>query len=685
MMTAIEACWFAAAAGTKGDFRAETRSSRSNFSRRGASIPLFAESPGIRKMRIRKSNNLTGKQMFARCLTIAIALFAHACTTAAIADDDNTKPEFPRAISGRVTDSDGQPLAGALVEWGYFSDGPQDRESVETDAEGRYRLETSNVGRDYRLGVSHSGFAPTFRDGIIPGPAAEPTTLDFQLSPGTDITLRITDRSGNPIPGLDVTPQTPSNGIWSSFSSPVQPTLLPGAPRIVTTDEEGRVLLLDLPAKPTERRKSTLPDGTPNPWNWLCIQLHDGTKSGHRFQIKEAQIIESNSIEHAMSDWAIPGFDERQDGIVRGRVVDRETGEPVTDYQVIVRGSRHPQNVTSDDGRFVSGEARRNGREYQTRIYAGGYAVGLARITAESPDKAVEQTIELERHPSLQGRLLDATTGKPLPDVEILTGAAQADRMNYVEWSDLQRYADGYHALENVLCVTTDEEGRFTVPEEPERPTTLIILTSGYERRVIPPWKRPETIDGVLHVALQPAASVTAIALRETQLGAQANGIAISFESDDGFRHMYHSVPLDESGEIHFDSLAAGEYRLTLFLNLRNFGYPCYSRSFTLEPGEHREVTLGDMPGTIRLHGRAGPLSIVRVWPTFPAEISNFVVQADVDGRFELRDLFPGEYTVSIDNSSAARGYHGSGRSQTIQLREDMELLLAGPPRGPLD
>ena len=42
-------------------------------------------------------------------------------------------------------------------------------------------------------------------DAIIPGPADEPTSLDFQLSPGSSITLHITDPAGNPVTGLDVT------------------------------------------------------------------------------------------------------------------------------------------------------------------------------------------------------------------------------------------------------------------------------------------------------------------------------------------------------------------------------------------------------------------------------------------------------------------------------------------------
>ena len=192
---------------------------------------------------------------------LAIALLVLVPGVAAIADDAVNRLESLRVITGQVTDTDGEPLAGAVVEWGYFSDGPEQREFVEADADGKYRLETANVGRDFRIGVSHPGFASSYNDSIIPGPADEPAEFDFQLSPGSSIELRITSPAGNPVSGLDVSPRTPSNGFFSSFSSPVPATPLPGQDRAATTDDDGRVTLVDLPDRPVELRNATLPDG----------------------------------------------------------------------------------------------------------------------------------------------------------------------------------------------------------------------------------------------------------------------------------------------------------------------------------------------------------------------------------------------------------------------------------------
>ena len=73
-----------------------------------------------------------------------------------------------RVFQGVVTDSNGNPVHGAAVEWGHYLDARIRREMVRTDEEGNYWLETSKVGPDYRLGVSAIGFAPRWRDGLVP-------------------------------------------------------------------------------------------------------------------------------------------------------------------------------------------------------------------------------------------------------------------------------------------------------------------------------------------------------------------------------------------------------------------------------------------------------------------------------------------------------------------------------------
>ena len=103
---------------------------------------------------------------------------------ACLAEDAVKNPKYPRVIVGKVKDVEGKPIKGARVEYGYFSAKAADREFVLTDADGLYRLEMNQAGRDFRVGVSAIGYAPHYVDRIVPGPADRPTEHSVKLNPG---------------------------------------------------------------------------------------------------------------------------------------------------------------------------------------------------------------------------------------------------------------------------------------------------------------------------------------------------------------------------------------------------------------------------------------------------------------------------------------------------------------------
>jgi hypothetical protein len=133
-------------------------------------------------------------------------------------------------LEGRVTNSDGEPIKGASVEWGYFLAQRDSREIFRTDADGKYRVETTKVGPDYRLGVSAIGYAPSWRDGLIPQlrESATPLTVDFKLSAPITLRGKVFDEAGEPIEGARVVAQSPTSGFYSSFSSPTPSYPFPG-------------------------------------------------------------------------------------------------------------------------------------------------------------------------------------------------------------------------------------------------------------------------------------------------------------------------------------------------------------------------------------------------------------------------------------------------------------------------
>ena len=74
----------------------------------------------------------------------------------------------------------------------------------------------------------------------------------------------------------------------------------------------------------------------------------------------------------------------------------------------------------------------------------------------------------------------------------------------------------------------------------------------------IPPDQRPQPDDqGRVTIGLQPESTLTIVARRDSELGAQADSAYVGYTSADGFDHMYHSRPLDADGRLTLGSLSA--------------------------------------------------------------------------------------------------------------------------------
>ena len=140
------------------------------------------------------------------------------------------------ALSGRVLDEGGKPIAGVRVErspnrytaedwlehatetepW-YHTDPltvgspklsylsireAKGYPTVQTDAQGRFRFDSVKLG-EYVLTVEAEGYAPQHRH-IKAGPQAESQTEEFRLKAGRRVRGRVVDQAGEPVPGACV-------------------------------------------------------------------------------------------------------------------------------------------------------------------------------------------------------------------------------------------------------------------------------------------------------------------------------------------------------------------------------------------------------------------------------------------------------------------------------------------------
>jgi hypothetical protein len=137
-------------------------------------------------------------------------------------------------LRGRVTDANGQPIAGATVQLSpnrYSSDawiedptldpwriGPTIKGSpflayqsirsgpshptVPTDAEGQFQFDSVKLG-EWIVTIEAPGFAPAW-DRVKVRPASAMDPVAFTLQPGMAVRGRVLDSAGNPLPGADV-------------------------------------------------------------------------------------------------------------------------------------------------------------------------------------------------------------------------------------------------------------------------------------------------------------------------------------------------------------------------------------------------------------------------------------------------------------------------------------------------
>ncbi|MDA1230524.1 MAG: carboxypeptidase-like regulatory domain-containing protein [Planctomycetota bacterium] len=612
------------------------------------------------------------------------------------AESDEAKPNevrvahghvasYPRVIRGQITDADGNPVAGALVEWAPIYPEKAARESTTTTADGSYQLKVLKAGRFYKLGISAMGFCPTWHRHIIPGPESAPTVADFKLQPETTIELTIAGKSGEIIRGLEVTPRTPQTGFNSSFSMVQQPELIPGHDKPTACDEDGVCRLKQLlPAPPVLENKA---DGDTDAMvkykerqkdeGWMSLLIQKKGKWVHEHQVSRKEYFESNGkLRIELPDYRNPILEQNHKATIYGKVVN-PTGEPVTKYQFTVRHRAEPFAVDDPEGRFEWGKSLDPDRSYEIRIFAEGFAPYAQSISPKLTSRAEPRRLQLMPAPSTIFQLVDAITEKPIEGAPVVSGVSTRNRGDYIEWNDLKNYADGHHSLDTVLHLISDTDGRIAVPEGAVLPT-LIIQSAGYGRKIMTPQQRPEPdADGIIRLALEPAATIYATRAADSHIARQGDNIYLNVQAQDNFSQMFHSLRLDASGECFIDSLAPGKYSVGL-MHSGGFGSTaCWLKTVELKAGQNVELALGEMTGAIMVSGRTSPFTDVSLGlkadlPGVEGNLSGISVIAtisDIDGYFELNGLHADKYIVE----------HGRLNS----IGRGMQSFLASALKGP--
>lgn len=637
-------------------------------------------------------------------------------------------------LRGKVVDPQGRPVAGAAVlaihqsALGDRAFSPSDpvADRAVTDPQGRFELPHVRPEQSYEIRASRAGAFPAAQSATVGDPAAKPRDLTLVLAPARAARGKVQDAAGRPIPGAEaiVRPalrpgsqddgsaeetdsppvQSDAQGVFSlpelpaaevelsvrrkGYAPAVFPalrvpngagpadlgvvTLRPGAPltgRVIDPRGQavpgGEIFLLDRPASPQEMEralKGRKPAATVAADGRFSIEdLARGAPVHVAVRASGYRVAQVRAVRPPTAKLVVIRLEP--EATLMGRVVD-EAGEPVPGARIDLYwqaflpeepdrpvGEPILQNTRADgEGRFelrgLPAGTARVGVSAQAFVPLEGVEVELPR-----PATAGELRLVLERGALLQGRVTTAA-GEPVPAVRVGVSGAAASTND-----------DGLYWLEGA------ELGRQEV---------LFLHPS--HGRVAKPFEIQPGVN-ILDVTFEPGVEVAGRVVDET--GKPVPGARVELAPENRFEPRLYRDVTGEDGRFRLSPVLAGRYRLKAGAD----GFTDTERPGTLaiagEPVSNLEITLDrgaalsgkilglspeDLP-QVEVEARADSGETVAAW-------------TDGRGRYEIRSLAPGDWTVTArlwDDQRQARtrvAIRRSDREVTRDLEFEKRLTL---------
>ncbi|MBN1347112.1 MAG: carboxypeptidase regulatory-like domain-containing protein, partial [Phycisphaerae bacterium] len=245
-------------------------------------------------------------------------------------------------IQGTVTDLDGKPIEGALIILGQEL--PDELPQTKTDAKGQYRLACAAAGVNF-VTVYAKGHVPDQKRLVA---AADIPPVDFRLGPPYIIHGRVLDPQGRPLKGARVSPNR-WRGLWINEFH-------------FDTDDQGRF-----------RWDNAPPD---------TIAFYVAKKG---YQTLPNYPLSPSTADHVIRLQPTP--------IVKGAVVDAETGRPIPKFKVLLSDEDSDRTTWKTDKTFGTGRYEVAfddlQKRYRVRIEAEGYKPAISQ---DIPPGASEHT-----------------------------------------------------------------------------------------------------------------------------------------------------------------------------------------------------------------------------------------------------------------------------------------------------
>ncbi len=466
------------------------------------------------------------------------------------------------AISGTITGPDGRPVSKGLVVWDsrpYWAKGVNE---THINGEGKYQTLRLALG-EYPVTVLAPGFAPEQRkikldDSLGP--------VDFQLTAGNTIRLRIVDAMGKPIPEAYV--QISSwRGTEAIFNQDHPNVPNSGIPR--HADENGIYT-----------------------WTWAPADGVEYLLGAINYDQKKQTLVAKDEP-HEVVLTAAPTF--------FGKVLNAKTGEPIKKFRVVPVKAFRPDFYSTDfqDSSVVEGRDGEyriefetygdTGNRYFARIEAEGYRTAFSDKSLAGGDPPLELDFRLEPAPALRGVVVDEG-GQPINKFMVAVGTPTTA-------SDFS-----FDRLDTSFGIALRVEGtnEFRLPATFEPHRIRVFDETGYAEV----FRQPNEDIGTL--TLRPTASISG---RLIQAGEPLVGETIyCFPlvnrglKEARFQEGY-TAKTDANGAFRFDRLPPGSYSIRPELGPWEDSVMTSGESIPLDlkPGDKKEITLGG--GSVRLVG----------------------------------------------------------------------------------
>jgi beta-lactamase regulating signal transducer with metallopeptidase domain/protocatechuate 3,4-dioxygenase beta subunit len=425
------------------------------------------------------------------------------------------------AITGRVTAEEGRPVTGAVVRYHDSRNYGGSLPEAETDAEGSYRFSNARLS-DTFLTASAEGWAPSLKRARIE-PGMDP--VDFKLTRGQPLCVRVVDPDGKPLPGVGVS-------LWTWQGNDITGVLPSG-------------------------RGETDADGV---WRWPHAPQgpikFDIFKAGYAYiRMRELAASEQENVVTMHPK-------EAQLLSVSGRVIDARSKQPIARFRITPGFRREEQGMN-----YWLQENRSEGRggayrkDFPSSDFASAVDAHVIRIEADGYLPATSRPLKIdEGNVTIDFELKKA----PASGLVVLTPQGQAANKATVAVCTPRLgpvVQDGV-VSPNSTCerTTTDAEGRFNIPPRDDVFALLILDKSGAayvtQQQLdssttiqLEPWAR---VEGTLLIGNKPAADQF-VTLEREELH-QPNTPKV---------HYAYRATTDKNGRFTFQSVIPGNGQVT--------------------------------------------------------------------------------------------------------------------------